>query len=46
MTLWRMIQKGQFPPSVQLSDNRVGWSRKKVDAWMREKEGSYEAYEA
>lgn len=35
MTLWRMAQRGEFPKTVQLSPNRVGYPAGEVDAWLQ-----------
>lgn len=34
VTLWRLSKKGGFPPAFQLSTNRIGWSRRAVEAWL------------
>lgn len=34
VTLWRMVQRGEFPSPVQLSPGRVGYPAAEVDAWI------------
>lgn len=38
-TLWRLVKKGEFPPSVKLSPGRVGWSARAVSDWINAKTG-------
>ena len=33
-TLWRMKKSGAFPPAMQISAGRVGWSACVVRAWL------------
>ena len=33
-TIWRQMQRGEFPMPVQLSDNRVGWLESEIDDWI------------
>jgi predicted DNA-binding transcriptional regulator AlpA len=33
-TLYRMMNSGGFPRSVPISQNRRGWYRSEVDAWI------------
>ncbi|WP_198947976.1 helix-turn-helix transcriptional regulator [Magnetofaba australis] len=33
-TLWRRERAGDFPKSVRLSPNAIGWRRSEVEAWM------------
>lgn len=33
-TLWRMIQRGEFPKPLQISRGRVGWRQEDVTAWL------------
>lgn len=35
VTLWRLSKKGGFPPAIQLSPNRIGWSRKAIEEWLQ-----------
>ena len=37
VTLWRRIAAGEFPRSVQLSPNRVGWPRQAVNDWLQKR---------
>ena len=34
-TVWRMQKSGDFPASVQVSTNRVGWWQSELLAWRR-----------
>lgn len=34
-TVWRMQKSGDFPPCVQVSQNRVGWWQSELLAWRR-----------
>lgn len=34
-TVWRMQKSGDFPASVQVSQNRVGWWQSELLAWRR-----------
>ena len=31
---YALINKGEFPPSIQLSERAVGWDSEAVDAWI------------
>ena len=33
-TLYRQIRKGQFPQSVRITENSVGWRESEVDDWI------------
>jgi prophage regulatory protein len=33
-TIWRATREGRFPPPIKLSTNRIGWSRRAVEAWL------------
>ncbi len=33
-TIWRLMKAGNFPLSIQLSSNRVGWNLNEVEAWI------------
>jgi prophage regulatory protein len=33
-TLYRKIQRGEFPKQIKLSERCAGWRRSAVDAWM------------
>ena len=39
-TIWRLARKGDFPPYVKLSPNRIGWSLQAVDAWLSARQTS------
>ena len=41
-TLWRLVRAGHFPPPMQLSPNRVGWSSTVVKRWLGAKGGNSE----
>lgn len=34
-TIYRLIERGEFPKNRKLSPQRVGWSAADVDAWLR-----------
>lgn len=34
VTIWRKVKDGSFPPSAKLSDQKVGWPKETVDAWV------------
>lgn len=34
-TVWRMQKSGDFPASVQISQNRIGWWQSELLAWKR-----------
>lgn len=34
-TIYRMIERGEFPKNRQISPQRVAWSAEQVDAWIR-----------
>ena len=33
-TIWREMQKGEFPRPIQLSPRRVGWTRQSIQAHL------------
>jgi prophage regulatory protein len=33
-TIWRLCSAGDFPASIRLSANRVGWGREEVERWV------------
>lgn len=33
-TLWRMVRRGDFPPSISISPGRVAWPESAVNAWI------------
>ena len=33
-TIWRRMQVGDFPMSVQLSPGKVGWHEEEIDLWL------------
>lgn len=37
-TIWRMIQRGEFPRPIQISAARIGWRLSAVLAWIAERE--------
>ncbi len=39
-TVLRLMEKGDFPQSFELSGNAVGWSRAEVEAWVAERMNS------
>lgn len=34
-TLYRKIQRGEFPQQIKLSERCAGWRQSSVNAWMR-----------
>jgi len=36
-TLMRMVKRGEFPQSVEISPRRLAWPRDAVDKWIKEK---------
>jgi prophage regulatory protein len=39
-TIWRLIQKGEFPAAIRLTGGHaVGWREDLVDAWLRQRCG-------
>jgi prophage regulatory protein len=38
-TLWRMIQKGQFPKPMKLSERLNGWRTEVIESWLLTKGG-------
>ena len=42
-SIWRLCRDGEFPASVRISAQRVGWSERAVQAWINEKLGAENA---
>ena len=42
-TIYRLIEKKQFPPPLRLAPRRVGWLREAIDQWLAQKKA--EQYE-
>lgn len=36
-TIWRLVQKGDFPRPSRISPGRVGWSECAVQKWMAQR---------
>ena len=36
-TIWRLIQRGDFPKPIRLAGNAVGWREDLVDRWLRQR---------
>ena len=36
-TIWRLVQKGDFPRPSKISPGRVGWSACAVQEWMAQR---------
>lgn len=34
VTIWRRMRAGDFPLSVQLTPNKIGWFLDEIEAWM------------
>jgi prophage regulatory protein len=33
-TIWRRMQVGDFPVSIQLSPGKVGWHEEEIERWL------------
>lgn len=33
-TIYRLMQRGEFPASIRLSSNAVGWDMQEVQEWI------------
>ena len=42
-TIYRLINRGDFPPRVQLSPRCVGWRVKDIDEWLEQRAAVSEA---
>jgi len=38
-TLWRMVQRGQFPAPVRLGPNITAWRAEDVRDWLEQRKG-------
>lgn len=36
-TIYRKMTQGSFPPSIPISDGRVGWDKRAVELWCEER---------
>lgn len=36
-TIYFLMDKGQFPRPINISDSRVGWLESEIAAWQKEK---------
>jgi len=36
-SIYRLMQKGQFPKPIRLSANRVGWLAEDIDNWLQQR---------
>jgi prophage regulatory protein len=36
-TVYRMMQRGEFPASIPLSGSAVGWLRSEIEGWIAER---------
>ncbi len=36
-SIWRLIQKDEFPRSYKIGPNRVAWLKSDIDGWIAEK---------
>ena len=34
VAIWKMMKRGEFPASIELSENRIGWYAHEIDAWL------------
>lgn len=39
-TIYRLMQRGEFPPSIRLSANAVGWDIEEVHEWIQGRKAS------
>jgi len=37
-TLWRMEQRGELPPKIQITERVSGWRESDILQWMKERE--------
>ncbi len=37
--LWRLINRGQFPKPIKISERCNAWDSRQIDAWLTEKFG-------
>jgi prophage regulatory protein len=37
-TIYRLIQRGDFPKPIELSEHAVGWLVEEVDAWIQSRQ--------
>ena len=37
-TLWRMEQRGELPPKIQISKRISGWRESDIQEWMEKRE--------
>jgi len=35
--IWRLEKQGRFPKRVQVSENRIAWVEREIDAWIEAK---------
>ena len=40
VTVWRLRNRDQFPPPIQLSPGRVGWRRSDLERWLAQREAA------
>ena len=33
-TIYRMVERREFPPPIQISRRRIGWLESEVDEWI------------
>lgn len=36
-TIYRMVDKGEFPKPINLTSNKVAWLQSEVNDWMKKK---------
>lgn len=37
-TLWRMEQRGELPPKIQITSKISGWRESDIEEWLKERE--------
>ena len=37
-TLWRMERVGRFPRRIPISEKRIAWRRREIEAWLASRE--------
>lgn len=45
-TIWRMERRGKFPRRIAISEKRVAWRRREIEAWLAAREADRDSKEA
>lgn len=40
VTIWRMRNRGELPPRIQISSRAVGWLESDIEEWLNSQKGS------